>query len=135
VVSPGAVRRITSPFRPLFFSPVVVVVLGTLVAIDVWLFGYHGIGQSVHDALYHPALLLVLLGLVIASAAFHEFGHAVACTYGGATPGVMGAGIYIAWPAFYTDVTDAYRLDKRGRLRTDLGGVYFNAVFILVTAG
>jgi len=30
----------------------------------------------------------------------------------------------------FTDVTDAYRLGRRGRLRTDLGGIYFNAVFI-----
>jgi putative peptide zinc metalloprotease protein len=46
----------------------------------------------------------------------------------------MGAGLYIVWPAFYTDVTDAYRLDRKGRLRTDLGGIYFNAIFILLTA-
>jgi len=45
------------------------------------------------------------------------------------------SGIYIVWPAFYTDVTDAYRLGKAGRLRTDLGGVYFNTIFILATAG
>jgi putative peptide zinc metalloprotease protein len=47
----------------------------------------------------------------------------------------MGVGIYIVWPAFYTDVTDAYRLGRGGRLRTDLGGVYFNAIFALATAG
>ena len=135
VVHPEMVRRITSPFRVFFFPPVIVAALASLVATDVWLFGYHGVAQSVHQTLYHPSLLLVLLGMVIVSAAFHEFGHAVACTYGGATPGVMGAGIYIAWPAFYTDVTDAYRLDKRGRLRTDLGGIYFNGVFILATMG
>ncbi len=43
----------------------------------------------------------------------------------------MGAGVYIAWPAFYTDVTDAYRLPRAGRLRTDLGGIYFNGLFVL----
>ena len=47
----------------------------------------------------------------------------------------MGAGIYIVWPAFYTDVTDAYRLPRRARLRTDLGGIYFNAVVAVVTLG
>src|SRR5438105_1268762 len=52
-----------------------------------------------------------------------------------ARPGVMGVGIYLVWPAFYTDVTDAYRLGKGGRLRTDLGGVYFNVLFILGTLG
>jgi putative peptide zinc metalloprotease protein len=72
---------------------------------------------------------------VALSAAFHECGHATACAYGGARPGAMGAGLYIVWPAFYTDVTDAYRLGKGGRLRTDLGGVYFNVIFILATAG
>ena len=44
----------------------------------------------------------------------------------------MGVGVYLVWPAFYCDVTDAYRLDRRGRLRTDLGGVYFNGIFALL---
>jgi putative peptide zinc metalloprotease protein len=43
----------------------------------------------------------------------------------------MGVGVYIVWPAFFTDVSDAYRLDRRGRLRTDLGGIYFNAIYAL----
>jgi putative peptide zinc metalloprotease protein len=101
----------------------------------VWLFGYHGIAQSIRSTLYDPLFILLLLGLIVLSAAFHECGHATACRYGGARPGVMGVGLYIVWPAFYTDVTDAYRLGKKGRLRTDLGGVYFNTIFILVTAG
>ncbi len=46
----------------------------------------------------------------------------------------MGAGIYVVWPAFYTDVTEAYRLDRGGRLRTDLGGVHVNGLVVLVTA-
>lgn len=37
-------------------------------------------------------------------------------------------------PAFYTDVTDAYRLGRGGRLRTDLGGVYFNAIVVCAMA-
>src|SRR5438132_10826218 len=78
---------------------------------------------------------LIVFGLVVLSAALHECGHATACRYGGAHPGVMGVGIYLVWPAFYTDVTDAYRLGKGGRLRTDLGGVYFNSIFSLATFG
>jgi hypothetical protein len=42
----------------------------------------------------------------------------------------MGFGLYLVWPALYSTVTDSYRLSRAGRLRTDLGGVYFNAVFI-----
>jgi putative peptide zinc metalloprotease protein len=129
------VNSVTTIFRPLFLPPVVAAVLGALAALDVWLFGYHGIAQSLRETLYKPAFILLTLGLVILSAAFHECGHATACRYGGARPGKMGVGLYLVWPAFYTDVTDAYRLSKSGRLRTDLGGVYFNAIFTLLTAG
>ena len=66
--------------------------------------------------------------MTVFSAGFHEFGHAAACRYGGATPGAMGTGLYLVWPAFYTDVTDSYRLGRAGRLRIDLGGLYFNAI-------
>ena len=130
-----AVSAVTTIFRPLFFPPVIVAVLCGIVAFDIWLFFVHGVAQSTRVLLYNPALLLLVVGLVAVSAAFHECGHATACRYGGAKPGVMGAGIYIVWPAFYTDVTDAYRLSKAGRLRTDLGGVYFNVIFSLITAG
>jgi putative peptide zinc metalloprotease protein len=135
LVPEGVVNALTKVFKPLFFPPVVVAVLAGLIALDVWLFAYHGVAQSLREVLYSPLLLMMMLGLVILSAAFHETGHATACAYGGARPGVMGAGLYIVWPAFYTDVTDAYRLGKGGRLRTDLGGVYFNVIFILITAG
>jgi putative peptide zinc metalloprotease protein len=61
----------------------------------------------------------------------HELGHASACRYGGAQPGRVGIGVYIVFPAFYTDVSDSYRLSRVGRLRTDLGGLYFNVLTAL----
>ena len=60
-------------------------------------------------------------------------GHAAAARSSGAEPGVMGAGLYLVWPAFYTDVTDSYRLGRAGRIRTDLGGLYFNAIVVVLT--
>ncbi|MDQ4070658.1 MAG: hypothetical protein M3203_14475, partial [Actinomycetota bacterium] len=121
-------------FKPLFFPPVVLASLAALVAFDVWLFTTHGVAQAFRQSLESPGFILLVLALVIISAGWHEFGHAAGCAYGGAKPGAMGAGIYIAYPAFYTDVTDSYRLDRRGKLRTDLAGVYFNGLFILLTA-
>jgi putative peptide zinc metalloprotease protein len=135
VVPEGVSNALGATFQPLFFPPVVLAVLAGLVAADAWLFFGHGVAQSLRQAIYHPALFLPLFGLIVLSAAFHEIGHAAACRYGGGRPGRMGCGLYLAWPAFYTDVTDAYRLGRRSRLRTDLGGVYFNAVLILATVG
>jgi putative peptide zinc metalloprotease protein len=135
LVSEGAVRAITTVFYPFFFPPVVLAALVGLVAVDVWLFFFHGIAQPARELVYNPLLLLMIFGLIVVGTALHEVGHATAARYGGAKPGVMGAGVYIVWPAFYTDVTDAYRLDRKGRLRTDLGGVYFNVLFALATTG
>jgi len=47
----------------------------------------------------------------------------------------MGAGIYIVYPAFYTDVTDSYRLGRWARVRTGLGGFYFHLIFTLGIMG
>jgi putative peptide zinc metalloprotease protein len=135
IVPARVVRAATSVLRPLFWPPVMVAVIAGLVALDVWLFGKHGISQGVRHVLYRPALVLLLLGGVVVATAFHELGHATAVRYGGAEPGVMGVGIYIVWPAFYTDITDSYRLGKWGRLRADVGGMYFNAIFALAAAG
>jgi putative peptide zinc metalloprotease protein len=135
VVPEGVVHAITSLFYPFFFPPVIAAAIAALVAFDVWMLFFHGIAQAARSIVYNPLLLFMLLGLVILATALHEVGHATAARYGGAKPGVMGAGIYVVWPAFYTDVTDAYRLSRGGRLRTDLGGIYFNALFALGTGG
>src|SRR5919106_820412 len=131
LVPDRGVRRITSLFLPLFHPAVAAVAVAAFLALDGWLLFSHGIGQPVRTALYQPAFLLALFAGMVLATAFHESGHATACRYGGARPGVIGVGIYVVWPVFYTDVTDAYRLPRSGRLRTDLGGVYFNAFLAL----
>ena len=121
--------------RPLFRWPVVAAVAVSVAAVDYWLFAVHGLGGGLQQVLRNPADLLIVLGLSVLSAVFHECGHAAGCRYGGARPGVIGVGIYLVWPSFFTNVTDSYRLSRAGRLRTDLGGLYFNAVFMLALAG
>jgi putative peptide zinc metalloprotease protein len=127
-------RTVTAALQPLFWPPVVLLVLGGLLATNIWLFGTHrgALVQAARQLPFHPALLLLVTGLLLFSGFFHEIGHAAGTRYGGGSPGVMGVGIYLAFPAFYTDLTDSYRLNRRGRLRSDLGGVYFNAVLIVV---
>jgi putative peptide zinc metalloprotease protein len=135
VLPDGFVRSLTTVFKPLFLPPLVVLVVLAFVALDAWLFGVHGISQSLRTVIYDPALMFMLLGGVVLATAFHEVGHATGTRYGGARPGVMGVGVYIVWPAFYTDITDSYRLGKAGRLRADMGGMYFNCCFALLVAG
>jgi putative peptide zinc metalloprotease protein len=121
--------------RPLFRWPVIVAVVAAVLATDWWLVTAHGLDGGLRQILRDPVDLLLVLGLSVISAAFHECGHAAGSRYGGARPGRVGVGIYLVWPSFFTDVTDSYRLSRAGRLRTDLGGLYFNAVFMLALAG
>ena len=131
----GLVDRLARLLRPLFWSVSVVLVVEAAVAGDWAVFARHDVGADVTTVLTHPAQLLVVLGLMVSSMLFHEVGHATGARYGGARPGIIGMGLYVVWPAFYTDVTDAYRLNRAGRLRTDLGGVYFNLVFLVALLG
>jgi putative peptide zinc metalloprotease protein len=135
LIPEAGVQHIARLFAPLFAPPVVVVLLGLLAAADVWLVRSGRILPAFAGTLTHPLLLLVVLGLSLVSILFHEFGHAAACRYGGARPGRIGMGLYVLWPAAFTNVTDSYRLGRAGRIRVDLGGVYFNAIFAVVLAG
>jgi len=131
LLRPRAAGAVGGVLARLHYPALVAVVLAGFAAFEMWLFAVHGAIGPLLGVLNQPVLFLVVAGLTLASLLFHEFGHASACRYGGARPGVIGFGLYLVWPSLYTDVTDAYRLDRAGRLRTDLGGVYFNAIFIL----
>ena len=133
ITDPRTTHRLTDPFRFLFRPLVPLVVVAGFVAVVGWVFFERGLGASAYEAFERPHLLLLVFVVSVLSGGFHEFGHAAAARYGGAEPGSMGAGLYIVWPAFYTDVTDSYRLGRAGRLRTDLGGLYFNAIVVVLT--
>ncbi|MFN2505635.1 MAG: hypothetical protein ABR540_15625 [Acidimicrobiales bacterium] len=126
-------NRLAAPFAILFRPWVVLPVIAGFVAVAVWVLGVRGVGGGARQLLYSPGFMLATFAMLIASSSFHELGHAAGCRSSGGRPGVMGCGLYLVWPAFYTDVTDAYRLNRAGRLRTDLGGIYFNALFALAT--
>ena len=135
VSDPAVTRRITAPFAALFAPVVVAVVSIAFVLAAGWVLFEKGLASAAHQAFDRPGLILLVFALTVLSAGFHEFGHAAACRYGGATPGAMGTGLYLVWPAFYTDVNDSYSLGRAGRVRVDLGGLYFNAIFAVLTLG
>ena len=131
LLSQGATRVVAAALAPLFTPVVVVALVGSLLATDTWLVRSASLDTAVADTLRTPPVMLLLLAILLGSTLFHEFGHAAACRYGGATPGAIGVALYVVYPAFYTDVTQSYRLGRAGRVRTDLGGVYFNAISAL----
>lgn len=66
----------------------------------------------------------VWLGLSLAAVkAVHEFSHAYAASSRGVAVRSMGIAMMLMFPIPYTDVTDAWRLDRRGRLAITTAGV------------
>src|SRR3954470_9052555 len=135
VSKPEVTRRVTAPFAVLFNPVLVVVATVAFALVSFWVLFEKGLASAAYDAFHQPGLLLAVLAITVVSAGFHEFGHAAALRRGGGTPGAMGAGLYLIYPAFYTDVTDSYRLGRGARIRTDLGGLYFNALAALAMFG
>jgi putative peptide zinc metalloprotease protein len=124
-----ALERVTDIFKHLY-APWLLIVIGAVIAVaHWWLYVDLGVTRGVESMLYKPGGLLAIVALGIAAGLFHEIGHASALKYGGGHPRAIGFGLYLVYPAFYSDVTDAYRLERAARIRTDLGGIYFHLIF------
>jgi len=71
---------------------------------------------------------LLCYALVLCSALFHEIGHAAACRNYKCKTGSIGLLLYIVFPAFYVNLSDAWRLSGRQRAVIDVGGIYFQLI-------
>jgi putative peptide zinc metalloprotease protein len=135
MIPPVVIDAVTGILKWFYFPPVMIAALVGVAIAQYWVFFVHGLGAGLYESMNTPGMLAALLGVILLSATFHEFGHASGLTYGGGRVGAMGAGVYIVYPALYTDVTDNYRLGRWGRIRTDLGGFYFNLIFSVGLTG
>ncbi len=135
LLGPEVIGPITRVLQVLFRPVVLVPVLIAAALAQVWVFLAHGLGGALQEVLYAPGLILVVLGILFISGVVHEFGHAAALGYGGGRVRGMGAGFYLVYPVLYTDTTDAYRLGRWAKVRTDLGGFYFHLIFALGLVG
>lgn len=127
IFSENVVNTIT---RPLSFAFLPAVASCLLVAIITAcaLVIHHGffVGFSYH--INHPTSFWGGYALFLASLIFHEFGHASACARYGARPSGIGFTVYLIYPAFYSDVSAAWQLDRWRRVVVDLGGIFFQLV-------
>jgi putative peptide zinc metalloprotease protein len=131
LLSPRIFEPIAGVLQSLYAPPILIPTLVAGGSALGWLYFVHGTVRAFDAFLYAPWLVLVLLPIALVSGLFHEFGHAAALRYGGGEVRGMGMGFYLVYPTFYTDVTDSYRLGRWSRVRTDLGGVYFDLFFAL----
>jgi putative peptide zinc metalloprotease protein len=105
------------------FSKPIAYSLLALIAASVAIAPQHDLGLSLE-----PIDLFWAYFLFIGSLIAHEFGHASACARYGAEPSDIGFTLYLIWPAFYSDVSAAWKLKRWERVVVDIGGVFFQLV-------
>src|SRR4051794_8298556 len=79
ISDPQVTDRIAAPFTPLFRLWLLAPVLAGFGVVAWFVLIHKGVASATAQAFGNPELLLLVLGLAVASAAFHEIGHAAAC--------------------------------------------------------
>lgn len=122
---------ILSKFSFLFRKDVTITVLTSfaLLQLILYFFGYFNSLMNINIFKLNGGAVLLI---TVLSFIFHELGHAVSAHYYKIKVGDLGVGIYLFRPVLYTDLSNAWTLDRKKRVVTNLGGVYFQVVFALV---
>jgi putative peptide zinc metalloprotease protein len=128
LLGPRLAARVTSRLAWLFKPRLMLIFLAAFVLLH---------GAVLPDAmrLAHGAgsarETVALILLFMFSGLVHELGHTSACRHFGCPHGGIGIGLYLIFPAWYADVTKAWRLPRRQRAVVDLGGVYFQSILLI----
>ena len=74
--------------------------------------------------------------LIIFIFIFHEVGHASAALHFGIRTPRIGYGFYLVYPVFFTEISEAWKLQPKKRMVINFGGIYFQwiagSLFILL---
>ncbi len=91
---------------------------------------------NAHSYNFNATDILVSIIIVNLSIVFHEFGHISAYNYfiknfklnSYNTSGQIGFGFYFIFPVFYSNVTQAWSLEKNYRQIINIAGIYFQII-------
>jgi putative peptide zinc metalloprotease protein len=122
-------RQITKRFTWLFSWPIVAVAMSAFAVVEYLIFAVSFKTVAANSSLYG---FLLLYAAVAVGGLIHEIGHLTACARNGAEHGGVGVGLYLVFPAFYADVTSAWKLPRWARVSVDFGGLYFQSIFLTV---
>lgn len=130
LIGASKVNSCAKSFR-LFYNPVLLILLlvGSVGGIAT-LFSHSA--TEIFSSILTVNLIevLVFIFIMVAGLLFHEFGHASAAYLYGCRNIEIGAGWYLIFLVFYADLSEAWSLNRKQRVVVDIGGMYFQIVFI-----
>ncbi|MCC8166172.1 MAG: hypothetical protein LIQ31_08475, partial [Planctomycetes bacterium] len=122
---PASFLRATAPLARLVLNPLVATLffvfglIGLALALPRW-------AEFIRDSFgaVRADGVVFFVAAVVLSKTAHEFSHAYRATMAGARVKTMGIAFFFAVPFPFTDVTDAWRLGWRDRLRVATAGLW-----------
>jgi putative peptide zinc metalloprotease protein len=108
--------------RSIFYSFVILLFLfvGTTIVVNYQLIQYWFLNKS-----FNIMDVSIYFFFFLFSSLFHEIGHASALKFFNKESNGIGFGFYLFTPALFTDVSEAWCLDRKDRVLVNLGGIYF----------
>ena len=115
-------RRLARAYSPFWIA----ILCPSLIFVHICLWSFIYFHHSAIAILEWPhgwALAAIIFGNY-AGLLLRELGHASACVRCNVQHGPIGVGIYLVFPAFYTDVSEAWKLSRSQRMAVDAAGIY-----------
>lgn len=132
IIPPSVVDTVAQRFSFMFKWPALL--LGGLLFVASHLYVYGALiqEQRVDFNQLNAASILLIMLLSTLGTICHEFGHASAAAHYGCRRMTIGWGLYIIYTVLWTNVSEAWKLPRRQRAVVDIGGVYFESLFLLL---
>ncbi len=133
IFPPSVVDAVAQCLSFMFKWPALLLGALLFVASHAYVYGVLIQEQRVDFNQLNAAGILLIMLLSTLGTICHEFGHASAAAHYGCRRMTIGWGLYIIYTVLWTNVSEAWRLPRRQRAMIDIGGVYFESLFMLLT--
>jgi putative peptide zinc metalloprotease protein len=133
IIPPHVVEPIARRLGFMFKAPALVLGLILAVLSHAYVYGVLLTEKSVDFNQLDAAGILTVFLFSTLGTLCHEFGHASAAAHYGCRKMTIGWGVYIIYTVLWTNVSEAWKLPRRQRAVVDIGGVYFESIFLLLT--
>ncbi len=129
---------LASAFKFLFQKWVAVFFILSGLFAHVFYLSSHSVFEEQHSVWTEASALeyLLIYLFILLIFVFHEAGHSSAALYFGIRTPRIGYGFYLIYPVFFTQISEAWKLQPQKRIIINLAGVYFQwiagSIFILL---
>lgn len=132
IIKPNVVDPIARRLGFLYKREALIFGLILFIATHVYVYGVLIRQHHVDFNQLNAAGILTLMLFSTMGTVFHEFGHASAAAYYGCRRMTIGWGLYLIYTVLWTNVSEAWKLRRHQRAIVDIGGVYFESIFLLL---